>query len=323
MNSKKEHYNPNEPDDHPLNLASPGKRADPGADEAARLYSYRAPGSFTDRIDWSNPDDPLLRQVMPSGEELQRVVGFTTDPLQEAECVPVPGLIQKYPGRVLLRVTRDCAIHCRYCFRRHDKNRGGEELAEDWAASLRHIRQDWQIREVILSGGDPLMVSDQRLAGLAGKLAAIPHLTRLRIHSRMPVASPERVGDKLLGWLNGTRLTPMMVIHCNHPAELSKEVVAALGRLAEGGVPLFNQSVLLKGVNDRVDILAELSERLLDARCTPYYLHLLDPVAGAAHFQVGENRAKKLTADLRLKLPGLGVPTLVREIPGEGAKTVL
>lgn len=305
------------PDGSPPALFSP----DEAAAEAGRRYAPRLPLSLAGRPEWRDPDGPLGRQVLPSGEELRTVAGFHVNPLAEEQFQPLRGLMQKYHGRVLLRVSDRCAVHCRYCFRRHDRDADGPRRLSDWQPVLAHIRHDASLREVIYSGGDPLMVGDRRLGALTARLAEIGHLTRLRIHSRMPVLTPERVTEALLRWLTGSRLTPVMVVHVNHAAELDRAALAALGRLADAGVPLLNQTVLLRGVNDREDVLAELCEALVDARVMPYYLHLLDPVAGAAHFQVSGERGARLVAALRARLPGYAVPRLVREEPGAASKS--
>ncbi len=322
-------YKPISPSDHPLPMTKtvswtprPPFLLDEGGEEAGRRYPFRVPAAFARRVAWEDADDPLARQVLPSGEELRSVPGFADDPLEENRFQPLPGLLHKYHGRILLKITGACAIHCRYCFRRHGPGTDGPRSLTGWQPALRYIHERTELREVIFSGGDPLMVDDSRLSALVGALAAIPHLTRLRIHSRMPVVTPERINDSLVHWLTGTRLTPMMVIHANHPAELDPTARAALARLIDAGIPVLNQAVLLHGVNDRVETLIELSERLADARVRFYYLHLLDPVAGAAHFRVAENRALELIDQLRAQLPGHAVPTLVREEPGAAAKSV-
>jgi len=277
-----------------------------------------------------NPRDPLLRQVLPVAEEDIVSPGYTKDPLGECHALRAPGLLQKYQGRVLLMTTSACAVHCRYCFRRHfphgnahiespvtpENKRGRGVSGRNFGAALTYIRQDDTIREVILSGGDPLCLSDERLAALAIGFADIPHVQRLRIHTRMPIVLPERVDDALLAWLTETCLQTVMVIHANHPNEIDDQVERALTLLRAAGITLLNQSVLLRGVNDHEDTLAALSERLFAAGVLPYYLHLLDPVSGAAHFAVEQQRAREIMAGLRSRLPGYLVPRLVREVAG-------
>jgi EF-P beta-lysylation protein EpmB len=266
-----------------------------------------------------DPADPLLRQVLPVDREAQPAPGFSPDPLVESASHPTPGLLHKYRGRALLVVTGACAIHCRYCFRRHFPYAGSSGRGT-WDRALEHLAADPGLSEVILSGGDPLSVADGQLAELAHRLAAIPHLRRLRVHTRLPVVLPERVDEALLSWLAGSRLQPVMVIHANHPREIDGAVVAALERLRRAGVTLLNQAVLLRDVNDDVQVFEELSEVLFAAGVLPYYLHLLDRVEGAAHFEVPEPQALEIAAELTRRLPGYLVPRLVREIPGAEAK---
>ncbi|KFF50512.1 lysine 2,3-aminomutase [Gammaproteobacteria bacterium MFB021] len=295
----------------------------PGASTGHTLFPVRVPEAYLARIRHADPDDPLLRQVLPLAAEQDAVGGFVADPLAEREHTPRPGLIHKYAGRVLLIASPTCAINCRYCFRRHFPYAEHAPSMREWDASLDYLRGDASIREVILSGGDPLASPDRRLAELVARLEAIPHLQRLRIHSRLPVVIPDRVDTALLDWLGGTRLQKVMVLHINHAQEIDAAVVDACRRLAAAGVTLLNQSVLLRGINDRVDTLAELSERLFAAGVLPYYLHVLDPVSGAAHFDVDDDSARALVAALRERLPGFLMPRLVREIPGETSKTPL
>jgi EF-P beta-lysylation protein EpmB len=219
--------------------------------------------------------------------------------------------------------TGACAVHCRYCFRRHYPYGEGPHGVDDWRPAIERIAADDSIHEVLLSGGDPLTLVDGQLADLADRLAAIPHLRRLRLHTRLPIVIPQRVCPDLLDWLTGTRLTPIVVVHANHPAELDDATGAALARLVDAGVPLLNQAVLLRGVNDDIDALAELSERLIDLRVMPYYLHQLDRVAGAAHFEVPEAEGLALIEALRARLPGYAVPRYVRETLGAANKVVL
>jgi EF-P beta-lysylation protein EpmB len=234
-----------------------------------------------------------------------------------------PGLLQKYAGRALMVATGACAVHCRYCFRRHFPYDEVPKGFAAWEPALEQLAADESIHEVILSGGDPLTLVDSRLAILVEQLAAIPHLRRLRVHSRLPIVIPERVNDELLAWLRGTRLAPVMVVHANHPREIDRDVELALGRLIDAGVPVLNQAVLLQGVNNSADVLTELCERLIDLRVMPYYLHQLDRVAGAAHFEVPESEGLQIMAELRRRLPGYGVPRYVRERAGDEHKWVL
>lgn len=295
----------------------------PAALAASRDFQFKVPASFVGRMRRGDPRDPLLLQVLGAAEELQSVPGFSADPLDEAAYTPVPGILHKYPGRVLLMVTGACAIHCRYCFRRHFPYQDHLPDATRQQAMLDWLRARQDIQEVILSGGDPLSLSDRRLRDWCEALAGIASLRRLRLHSRLPVVMPDRVSEGLLSMLASTRLTPVLVIHANHAAELDQQVADALSALRHAGVQLLNQAVLLRGVNDDLAALLALSERLAELQVQPYYLHQLDAVAGAAHFAVADARALQLVHALRARLPGYLVPTLVREVPGEQAKRPL
>ncbi|HEX3134616.1 MAG TPA: EF-P beta-lysylation protein EpmB [Planctomycetota bacterium] len=295
----------------------------PAAERAAALFPVLAPRGFVARMRQGDVHDPLLRQVLPLGEETLSVPGFSADPLAETACGPRPGVLHKYHGRALLVTTGACAVHCRYCFRRHfayDELPRGRRW---WSDAVEYVRADVSLREVLLSGGDPLTLPDAQLAVLAEDFATIPHLERLRVHTRLPVVLPSRVDDQLLAWLTGTRLAPVVVIHANHPAEIADDVALACRRLRDAGVTVLNQSVLLRGINDDASVLAELSERLFRASVLPYYLHVLDHVAGAGHFLVDDMRARELHTALAARLPGYLVPRLVREEPGQSGKTPL
>ena len=268
-----------------------------------------------------DPADPLLRQVLPVGAEQASVTGYVTDPVGDTAADHGQGLLRKYQGRALLIATSACAIHCRFCFRRHFPYTDLGSTASRTAAAITRVAEDPSLSEVILSGGDPLMLDDGQLGRLIAQLDCIGHLRRLRIHTRLPVVLPTRVTEELLGILAGSRLTPVVVIHANHPRELGQGAEQALQRLRRAGVTLLNQSVLLRGVNDDRATLRQLSERLFHCATLPYYLHQLDPVAGAAHFQVTDQCAIGLVETLRQQLPGYLVPRLVREVPGAGSKT--
>jgi EF-P beta-lysylation protein EpmB len=295
----------------------------PAAQQAAAQFPLRVPRSYVARMQKGNPADPLLRQVLPLGEELVAANGFSVDPVGDLEAMAIPGLLHKYKGRVLLITTAACGVHCRYCFRRHFPYSEANASTMDWQPALDYIAADPSIHEVILSGGDPLSLSDQRLAQLVAQLAAIPHLKRLRLHTRQVIVLPERVDAELLGWLEACRLQTVVVVHANHGNEINHEVIAALLRLKETGLTLLNQAVLLQGVNDDVQVLAALSERLFAAQVLPYYLHQLDRVQGARHFEVSDTQALKLIHELRTRLPGYLVPRLVREQAGKQAKIPL
>ena len=290
---------------------------------ACRDFPLRVPRPYLERIAKGDINDPLLKQVLPLGDELLAAPGYSHDPLAENQANPAPGLIHKYCGRVLLIVSPVCAINCRYCFRRHFPYDDNRPSRAQWQQALDYIAADDSIDEVIYSGGDPLAASDRQLAWLTEQVAAIPHIQRLRVHTRLPVVIPQRITDSCLQWLSGTRLNPVMVIHSNHANEIDSAVADAMARLKDAGVTLLNQTVLLRGINDNQDTLASLSQRLFEAGVLPYYLHLLDKVQGAAHFAVSEQRAKQLAAQLLSRLPGYLVPKLVREDAGFTSKTPL
>jgi len=290
---------------------------------AGKQFRLRVPRGFVRRMRRCDPDDPLLRQVLPAAAELDSAAGYGADPLAEAAARRAPGLLQKYRGRALLMVTGACGVHCRYCFRREypyadDAGAGGR-----WQEAIGTIADDTSIEEVILSGGDPLSLSNERLEQLGRELGAIGHLRRLRIHTRQPIVLPERVDTGLCLWLRSLRWRPIIVLHTNHGNEIDDQVVAACGLLRQSGATLLNQSVLLSGINDSAPALANLSHRLWDAGVLPYYLHLLDRVRGASHFEVTEQRARRLYADLLGVLPGYLVPRLVREVAGAESKLPL
>jgi EF-P beta-lysylation protein EpmB len=295
----------------------------PLAETALTAFPVRVPESYLQRIGNNRPDDPLLRQVLPVAEEDREIPGFSHDPVGEFTKTLAPGLIQKYYGRVLLVTTSVCAIHCRYCFRRHYPYTDNNPASENWGPALDAIRADQSIKEVILSGGDPLTLADAKLASLIRQLELIPHLQWLRIHTRIPVVLPARITEELTAIISANRFKQTLVIHANHPHEITTDVNTVLQRLHTAGIQLLNQSVLLRGVNDDALVLAELSERLYASHVLPYYLHMLDPVAGAAHFEVDETVAKKLMEALQTILPGYLVPRLVREIEGIPYKTKL
>jgi EF-P beta-lysylation protein EpmB len=281
------------------------------------------PRPYLARIRPGNADDPLLLQVLPRMAEFAQTPGFSQDPLGEKAALCGPGLLWKYQNRILILTTPLCAVHCRFCFRRHFPVDKCPQSPSKWGEWLGFISAQPSIHEIILSGGDPLMLPDDLLAQLTAKLAQIPHLRRMRIHTRMPVVIPCRVCDELISWITKTRLSTIIVVHVNHPSEIDSEVSAAFGRLIDAGIPVLSQGVLLAGINDDLAVLAEMYERLADLRVIPYYLHQLDPVAGAAHFEAQISKGKTLIAQLRTKLPGYCIPRYVREIRGGIAKEIL
>lgn len=295
----------------------------PGAESAGKLFPLMVPTSFRDRMEYGNPHDPLLRQVLPLIEEHQTVPNFTLDAVGDADAKRAPGLLHKYQGRALLVTTGSCAVHCRYCFRRSYPYQEEPRTLDDWGPAFDVIGKDTSIREIILSGGDPLMLSEVRLDQLLTRCERIPHLSRVRIHSRLPIVLPDRVDATLIERLQTSRLTPIMVVHANHPHEIVGDCANSLAQLVKSGITTLNQAVLLRGVNDSVDALAGLSERLVDLGVIPYYLHQLDRVQGAAHFEVSDERACELVNEVRKVLPGYAVPQLVREVAGEVHKVPL
>ncbi|ELY6346346.1 EF-P beta-lysylation protein EpmB [Cronobacter muytjensii] len=290
--------------------------------DARRLFALRVPRAFVARMEKGNPQDPLLRQVLTSREEFVAAPGFTTDPLEEQNSV-VPGLLHKYHNRALLLVKGGCAVNCRYCFRRHFPYADNQGNKRNWQAALDYIAAHPELDEIIFSGGDPLMAKDNELEWLVARLEAIPHLKRLRIHSRLPIVIPARITDSLVRLLGETRLQVLLVNHINHAQEIDDAFRAGMAKLRAAGVTLLNQSVLLKGVNDNAATLAALSNALFDAGVMPYYLHVLDKVQGAAHFMVSDDRARAIMRELLSLVSGYLVPKLAREIGGEPSKTPL
>lgn len=288
---------------------------------AIRHFPLRVPRGFAARMEKGNAEDPLFKQIWPSLQEQNEAPAFTLDAVGDVKRLKAGGLIHKYQGRALVITTGACAVNCRYCFRRHFPYSEARAARSQWQALLDALRADPSIEEVILSGGDPLSLSDDKLAALAQGLDEIPHLKRLRIHTRQPVVLPQRVDDALLGWLTASRLQKIVVLHINHPNELDAEVGLALGRLRAAQIPLLNQAVLLRGINDSPPVLKTLSERLFAFGVLPYYLNLLDRVQGAAHYEVDEATGKALVRKIASELPGYLVPRLVRDVEGQPSKT--
>ncbi|MCK4608675.1 MAG: EF-P beta-lysylation protein EpmB [Gammaproteobacteria bacterium] len=281
-------------------------------------FPFMVPRPFAARMQKGNQNDPLLCQVLPTIAETQKIQDFSQDPLDEKGSNPMPGLLHKYYGRVLLTLTGSCALNCRFCFRRHFPYQCNNFNS---TAILDYIASDPTINEVILSGGEPLLLSDQELVSFSTELEKIPHLKYLRIHTRMPIAIPARITTEFVNWLKNSKLQPIVVIHCNHPQEIDAKVKAAMLRLHCAGITLFNQTVLLKGINDAAETLINLSKQLFSMKVLPYYIHLLDKVEGAAHFAIKKDRALALMQEITARLPGFLVPKLVYEKSGEAAKT--
>ena len=305
----------------------------PEADEATKQVENEFPTfvslEFLARIEPGNPRDPLLRQVLAIGEEMIEATGFVDDPVGDERSMVAPGLLQKYAKRALVIATGVCGIHCRYCFRREfdysiaESNPPTSPNVDAWEPAVNELRERVDIDEVILSGGDPLTLSDPKLGRLISAIESIPHVKRLRIHSRMPIVIPQRVTDELLVRLKSSRLATWMVVHCNHVAEIDAAVEASIARMVDTGIPVLNQAVLLRGVNDSVDALESLCRRLVDLRVQPYYLHQLDRVRGAAHFEVPIAQGKALIEQLRERLPGYAIPRYAMEEAGKKSKTAL
>jgi len=292
------------------------------ARSSAGLFGVMVPESFLARMRYGDSDDPLLKQVLPVADE-QQSHSATVDAVGDLDARRAPGLIHKYNGRALLIATGSCAVHCRYCFRRHYPYGEEPRRLDEWDPAIDQLAGDRSIDEVILSGGDPLMLSDTRLDQLIGRLEAIPHLSRLRLHTRLPVVLPSRVTATLCDRLRDGRLTPVVVVHANHPAEVVDDCADALLRLVGSGLTVLNQAVLLAGINDDTDTLAELCTRLANLGVVPYYLHQLDRVAGTLHFEVPEAEGRRLVAELAGRLPGYAVPRYVREVAGAAGKLPL
>lgn len=289
---------------------------------ARELFPMRVPMSFVDRMEKGNPNDPLLKQVLPLFEEYDQTPGYSADPLDEQNNQQ-PGLLHKYHNRVLMIVKGGCAINCRYCFRRHfpyADNKGSKSV---WQDSIDYIKQHPELNEVILSGGDPLMAKDSELEWLINSISDIEHIQTLRIHTRLPVVIPARITRELCQLLENTRLNVVFITHVNHANEIDNELAAALQKLKSSGCTLLNQGVLLKGVNDSVEEQVRLSETLFSVGVLPYYLYVLDKVQGAAHYFVSDARAKEIMAEVITKISGYLVPRLTREIGGRASKTPL
>lgn len=287
---------------------------------ATGAFPLRVPRAYVARMRKGDPSDPLLRQVLPLADEDRVVSGFDADAVGDLDALAAGGVLHKYEGRALLVATGSCAVHCRYCFRRHFPYDEETAARNQWRDALDYVRGRPDVSELILSGGDPWSLATHKLAELTDALRSVPHVRRLRVHTRLPVVLPSRVDDELLAWVRALPVPLVVVIHANHAAELDDAVATALARLRDAGATLLNQSVLLRGVNDDARALARLSEGLMACGVLPYYLHLLDRVAGTAHFEVDEARATMLVQALREQLPGYLVPRLVRERAGAPSK---
>ncbi len=291
--------------------------------QASELFQLRVPAPYLNRIKKGDINDPLLKQVLPLGLEAVQTPGYVTDPLQEKDSNPIPGLVHKYKSRVLLITAGACAVNCRYCFRRHFEYQDNAISSTRLKEISDYLMQHPEINEVILSGGDPLATSDHRLQQIVSTLEAIPHIKRLRIHTRLPVVIPQRVTEHLVNFLAESLLKVIWVLHINHPQEIDSHVRQVSQRLKSSNMLVLNQSVILKDINNDVATLTLLSETLFESDILPYYLHAFDPVTGAAHFNVTDQEAIQLWQALQAELPGFLLPKLVREIPGKVSKTLL
>lgn len=288
--------------------------------QARRLFPMRVPKPFADLMQKGNWHDPLLQQVLPQQAEFIEKNGFVIDPLDEQNG-KTTGLIHKYKSRILLIVRGGCAVNCRYCFRRHFPYQDNHLGLSQYQSVIDYIKTDNSLNEVIFSGGDPLMANDQQLTILAKNIDQISHIKRLRIHTRLPVVMPSRITKEFIDWISNLRIKPIMVLHINHANEVSDALKEKTKLLTQAGVLMLNQSVLLNNINNNADTLVELSEALFEGNILPYYLHMFDPVKGATHFDVNQQEAKPIMAELIKRLPGFLVPKLVQELAGQPGKT--
>lgn len=287
--------------------------------KAAEQFPLKVPRAFIARMRIGDAKDPLLLQVLNLKKELLEVGGFVTDPLEEKSSNPLPGLIHKYKNRVLLTISNNCAIHCRYCFRRHFDYKSNNPGTEGWLPVIRYLEEHREIDEVIYSGGDPLSAPDHLLKKITRQIKRVPNIKRLRIHTRLPVVIPQRITEEMLEWLTIFQ-RPVIVLHINHANEIGEDLVQACNILSSSGVILLNQAVLLKGINDNLSAQLALHNRCFEIGIKPYYLHLLDPVAGAAHFNVSHENGDAIYQAMRANLSGYILPSLAQEKPGEIAK---
>lgn len=304
-----------------LQLPPEPAAAAPAAATAVQRFPVLVTDSFLRRMVPGDPQDPLLRQVLPDPREDLPATGFLADPVGDLPARRAPGLLQKYEGRALLIAGGACAIHCRYCFRREYPYHADPRALADWEPALEQLAADHSLTEVIFSGGDPLLLTDLRLQQLLDRMDQLPHIQRIRLHTRLPIVLPSRITPELLRLLSTLRAQPLCVVHANHPQEIAGDCAQALKTLVRSGIPVLNQTVLLRTINDRADVLCELSRRLINLGVMPYYLHQLDRVSGTAHFEVPPDVGRQLVAELARQLPGYAVPKYVQEIAGAAHKT--
>ncbi|WP_295163967.1 EF-P beta-lysylation protein EpmB [uncultured Buchnera sp.] len=291
--------------------------------ESRKLFPFRVPYSFASRMRKKDPEDPLLLQVITNNQEFLNNLEFNEDPIKERKNIVLPGLLHKYKDRVLWMLKTNCAINCRYCFRKHfpyETNKGNKK---NWMKILHYISQNIQLNEVILSGGDPLMAKDHELLWIITCLSRIKHIKRLRIHTRLPVVIPNRITSDLCQIFFNSTLKIIIVTHINHPQEINKQLSDSLLKLKESNVILLNQSVLLKNINDDAIVLAELSNLLCENNIIPYYLHILDKVKGTSHFLVSNKKAKSIISDLMKMVSGFLVPRLVFDNGSKDNKLII
>lgn len=291
--------------------------------QAESDFPVFAPWEYVSRMELGNARDPLLLQVLAGGQELEQHPNGRIDPVGDRSAERQPGLLHKYDRRILMITTGACAVHCRYCFRRHYPYHTAPRGKQGWGQSLKTIAADRSLDEVILSGGDPLTLADSSLAWLTEQIGNIDHIRRLRIHTRLPVVIPQRVCDELLQWVRQSNLALYFVLHFNHAREIDTSVRTALRQLRQAGATLLNQAVMLRDVNDSVEAQAELCLTLANEQVLPYYVHQLDPVQGAMHFAVSDAAAISIMQDVQRQLPGYAVPRLVREVAGQPSKSPL
>ncbi|WP_067206490.1 EF-P beta-lysylation protein EpmB [Marinomonas aquimarina] len=295
----------------------------PAAHKAMASFKMLVPRPFVSRMEFGNVNDPLLKQVLADDIEMLPVAGYSKDPLDEGNHNPQKAIVHKYERRILVITTGTCAVNCRYCFRRHFPYGDNQLAQKEWDSVIDYLKDHPEVNEVILSGGDPLMLKDSQLSQHIARLNDLPQLKRLRIHSRLPVVIPSRINDELLAWVSQSRLDVVLVLHSNHAHEIDQSIADKVALLKRAGVTVLNQGVLLRGVNDSVEAQVNLSEALFAAGILPYYMFTFDPIEGGAHFDISIEAAQQLMGQVAQKLPGYLMPKLAKEIPGEPAKTVL
>ncbi len=282
-------------------------------------FPLKLPRRLANKIEKGNPHDPILLQFVPDSQELLQLPNFTADPVSDTKARCTAKSLKKYRGRTLLLTTGACAMHCRYCFRQHFDYARGKAFEKE----LSEFKKDLSLDEIILSGGDPLSLPDRILKELLDQLESISHLKRIRFHTRFPIGIPERITPDFLQILEQCEKQIWFVVHINHPKELDRDVIEALKAIQRLAIPVLNQSVLLKGVNDSLEVLKNLSESLINHGISPYYLHQIDRVEGGAHFEVSVEKGRELIEQLTEELSGYGIPRYVQEIAGKKSKTLL